>query len=158
MPKKSDTINRRRVAEAVKASLREILGNAIVLGWVLALVAAGWYFYQRSSGRSTEVTEVPWIESQSAGLVSALEKYRAEKGEYPKYLRDLTTPPNKFGLNFIYGGVDRVSVISDACAQTPWTDECWTGYRGYGLSVVSKSKTYTYDSSAKRWQEEAPQP
>ena len=120
--------------------------------WFLVMVGAGWYLYQRF--QHPEVPQVPWIEKRSTVLITSLERYHDQKGVYPKFLRDLGEPPSKYRLNFIYSGVDRVSVLSDECVETPLADACWKGYRGYGLLVAFSGKTFVYSSAAHGWQEQ----
>ena len=149
-------LTRHKILTLFQESLREIAGYAVTLGWLLALVALGWYLYLKAGGHQPAMPQLSSIEVKSTVLIGALEKFHAGKGLYPKLLRDMDASPNKFGVDFLYRGVGRVSVISDACAETPLSDACWTGYREYELNVVLSGKTYVYSSTGRRWEDQSP--
>ena len=128
-------MKRREIVQAIKEAFGETVRG--LFGFVLAAALAYglWTVYRNNH---VSAVKVPWIESRTAPLIEALDRYRAAHGVYPQLLIDAYPSPGRLGFDFIYQGGDRAP----------------DGFRTFQLRVGSSKITYLYSSSDRNWREE----
>ncbi len=149
--KSFDSEGWKRFSFVVRDSLKELRGDVAAFLVLAALGAAAWLSFQGTKPAKEEAPPELPVASKSAPLVDALEKYHAEKGIYPKTMRESGLARPVSGV--IYRGGERELVLTEDCAAAPFSDPCWKGYRRYQLLAEDGGKEYVYSSDTRTWKE-----